>query len=146
MIAVLLLLLKPEENKEVMVQRGLRDFGERGILVCCGTAAAVGVVCCGVLWSVVVWCGVSCGVIGESGVLLCCVGMMASTRAGGSSASQLANLHHLNARICITITPHHDRAKSRKVERIEIFKSYRSLYVCTNQNPLIIFQHRCLDR
>ena len=53
-IAVLLLLLKPEENKEVMVQRGLRDFGERGIVVCCGTAAAVGVVCCGVLWSVVV--------------------------------------------------------------------------------------------
>ena len=57
-IAVLLLLLKPEENKEVMVQRGLRDFGERGIVVCCGTAAAVGVVCCGVLWCVVVCCGV----------------------------------------------------------------------------------------
>ena len=66
-IAVLLMLLKPEENKEVMVQRGLRDFGERGIVVCCGTAAAVGVVCCGVLWSVVVWRGVAwCGVV-------CCV-------------------------------------------------------------------------
>ena len=106
-IAVLLLLLKPEENKEVMVQRGLRDFGERGILVCCGTAAAVGVVCCGVLWSVVVWCGVSCGVIGESMCAPVCVGMGRgddgfdkSRRLFRISTREFASSQ---VRICITI-------------------------------------------
>ena len=83
------LLLKPEENKEGMLQRGLLDFGDRGIVCAVRLLPCVGVV-------------FVCGVCGE----LCCVALV---NAGFENRS-FSEFVSGNSRICITSQ---DPAKGR---------------------------------